>query len=278
MSSLLEVRGLQAWIGRFHILQGIDFTVPEGGTTVLLGRNGAGKTTTLRAIMGLVGVRGGSIRLQGQELAGHRPYTIAQMGIGYVPEDRGIFRFLTVEENLRVAERSRGAFQRRQDLIFGLFPDLARFRQRKAGHLSGGQQQMLAIARALVNENRLLLIDEPTKGLAPIVIQHMTEKLAEIARHVTVLLVEQNFAMAARLGQTCVIVDGGRVVHTGPMSELVADPSLQQRYLGVGAAQPGAHAPGATETGPQPTGAAEPGAQATGTIEPGAQPLGAAQM
>ncbi|MFS8535831.1 MAG: ABC transporter ATP-binding protein [Limnochordales bacterium] len=234
MGSLLEVRGLQAWIGRFHILQGVDFAVPEGETTVLLGRNGAGKTTTLRAIMGLVGVRQGSIRLGGQELAGRRPYEIAQLGIGYVPEDRGIFRFLTVEENLRVAERSRGALKRREDLIYGLFPDLARFRQRKAGHLSGGQQQMLAIARALVNDNRLLLIDEPSKGLAPIVVQHLTETLAQIARHVTVLLVEQNFAMAARLGRTCVVIDAGRVVHAGPMDELVASPELQRRWLGVG--------------------------------------------
>lgn len=263
MSSLLEVQGLQAWIGRFHILQGVDLSVREGETTVLLGRNGAGKTTTLRAIMGLVAVRGGSVRLGGQELAGKRPYTIAQLGIGYVPEDRGIFRFLTVEENLRVAERSRGALKRREELIFGLFPDLARFRQRKAGYLSGGQQQMLAIARALVNDNRLLLIDEPTKGLAPIVVQHLTQTLAEIAKHVTVLLVEQNFAMAARLGQACVIVDDGRTVHRGSMNALVNDPGLQQRYLGVGAQQgsPAGEGPQASPAGGSQHGSPAGGSQ-----------------
>lgn len=230
---MLEVRDLGAHIGRFHILQGVTFDVPAGETTVLLGRNGAGKTTTLRTIMGLVRATAGSVRLAGRELTGRRPFDIARAGIGYVPEDRDVFATLTVEENLRVAERG-GGLKKRREFVFDLFPDLARFAHRKAGHLSGGQQQMLAIARALVNDNQLLLIDEPSKGLAPVVIERMAEVLAEISREVTILLVEQNFTMAAKLGKTCVVIDEGRTVYTGPMAELAGDPRLQQRYLGVG--------------------------------------------
>lgn len=233
MSNVLTVRDLQSHIGRFHILQGVTFDVPEGATTVLLGRNGAGKTTTLRTIMGLVQVSAGKVHMDGGDLSASRPFQVARRGVGYVPEDRGVFGTLTVEENLRVAERDKGNLRRRRDMIFELFPDLSRFLQRKAGQLSGGQQQMLAIARGLVNENRLLLIDEPSKGLAPIVVQRMVESLREISRQMTILLVEQNFAMAEALAETYVIIDEGRTVHTGLMAELAADAALQQRYLGV---------------------------------------------
>lgn len=234
MGNMLEVRELEAHIGRFHILQGVTFDVPAGRTTVLLGRNGAGKTTTLRAVMGLVRVGAGTVRLAGDDLVGRRPFHIAQLGIGYVPEDRGVFGTLSVEENLRVAERRQGSLRARRELVFDLFPDLARFQHRKAGQLSGGQQQMLAIARGLVNENKLLLVDEPSKGLAPIVIQRMIEALREISKEMTILLVEQNFAMAAALADTCVVIDEGRTVHAGPMADLAEDASLQRRWLGVG--------------------------------------------
>lgn len=236
---MLEVRDLEAHIGPFHILQGVTFDVPAGRTTVLLGRNGAGKTTTLRTIMGLVPVGSGGVRLAGVDVIGRRSFEVAQLGIGYVPEDRGVFSTLSVEENLRVAERHNGSLKRRRHVVFDLFPDLARFLHRKAGQLSGGQQQMLAIARGLVNDNKLLLIDEPSKGLAPIVIQRMVEALNEISQDMTILLVEQNFAMAAALADTCAIIDEGRTVHTGAMAELAADVDLQQRYLGVGGQEAG---------------------------------------
>ncbi|MCL5046337.1 MAG: ABC transporter ATP-binding protein [Actinobacteria bacterium] len=230
---LLEVKHIQTYISQYHILQDVTLSVPQGGTTVILGRNGAGKTTTLRSILGLTPAREGEILFGGRDIRRLRPFEIARLGIGYVPEDRRIFTELTVEDNLRLAERSAGALKSRSDLIYDLFPDLKRFAPRRAGGLSGGQQQMLAIARALVNDNRLLLIDEPSKGLAPIVVQRVTDVLREIKKRVTILLVEQNFAMASRVGDHCVILDDGRSVHSGGMADLVRDESLQHEYLGV---------------------------------------------
>ena len=183
MTNILEVNAIQTFINQFHILEGVSLTVPEGSITALLGRNGAGKTTTLRSIMGLTPPREGQIIFAGEEIQGKAAYDIAARGIGYVPEYRAIFRALTVEENLRIAERSKGDLARRGDLIFELFPDLKRFYHLPGGQLSGGQQQMLAIARALVPENRLLLVDEPSEGLAPIIIDAIVAALRHLAAH-----------------------------------------------------------------------------------------------
>jgi branched-chain amino acid transport system ATP-binding protein len=184
--------------------------------------------------MGLLTPRSGTITFDGQALVGKRAYTIAALGIGYVPEHRAIFRALSVEENLQIAERKRGDLAKRSDLIFELFPDLKTFLSRGGGNLSGGQQQMLAIARALVPENRLLLIDEPSEGLAPIIVENIARALKRLAGETTVLLVEQNFRMASQVADHYVIVDDGRAVKAGAMVDLVADPAVARQYLGVG--------------------------------------------
>jgi branched-chain amino acid transport system ATP-binding protein len=233
MDELLRVESIHTFIGQFHILEGVSLSVPPGSITALLGRNGAGKTTTLRSIMGLAAPREGRIVLDGQEIHGRPPYEIATMGIGYVPEYRAIFRDLTVEENLKIAERRKGDLARRGALIFELFPDLKRFHRLPGGQLSGGQQQMLSIARALVADNRLLLIDEPSEGLAPVIIEHIVEALRRLSDHTTVLLVEQNFAMAAQLADRYYIVDDGQTVHSGRMADLVQNRALISKYLGV---------------------------------------------
>ena len=231
---MLEVDTIHTFIGQFHILEGVSLSVPAGSITALLGRNGAGKTTTLRSIMGLVPPRTGVIRLDGQDLRGRRPYEIAALGIGYVPEHRAVFRDLTVEENLRIAERRRGDLAKRQDFLFELFPDLLKFYKLPGGQLSGGQQQMLAIARALVADNRLLLIDEPTEGLAPVIVDNIVQALRRLSAQMTVLLVEQNFRMAAALADRYYILDDGQAVHAGEMETLAGDPALIARYLGAG--------------------------------------------
>ena len=233
MTAVLEVQDLHTFIGQFHILEGVSFEVPEGSVTVLLGRNGAGKTTTLRSIMGLWKPGQGTIRYKGQRLNGLAPYDVAQLGIGYVPEYRAIFRQLSVAENLKVAERRRGQFAERSDFIFTLFPDLERLYHWPGGQLSGGQQQMLAIARALVPGNNLLLIDEPSEGLAPVLIEQMMEAIRQLSAHTTVLLVEQNFRVASQLGDRYTIIEDGRSVLEGEMKALASDPALIQRYLGA---------------------------------------------
>ncbi|MGC9399846.1 MAG: ABC transporter ATP-binding protein [Anaerolineae bacterium] len=231
--NILTVDGIHTFINQFHILEGVSLTVPRHSITVLLGRNGAGKTTTLKSILGLTPPRRGTILLNGREIQGKRAFDIAAMGIGYVPEHRAIFRNLTVEENLRIAERKKGDLERRADFIFGLFPDLKRLYRLPGNHLSGGQQQMLAIARALVADNRLLLIDEPSEGLAPILIEQVMEAIQELSASTTILLVEQNFLMASQLGDYYYIIDEGRTVHNGEMATLVADAGLVQQYLGA---------------------------------------------
>jgi branched-chain amino acid transport system ATP-binding protein len=233
MPNLLTVESIQTYIGQFHILEGVSLTVPQGSITALLGRNGAGKTTTLRSVMGLLATREGRIVLDGQDIAGRAAYNIAALGVGYVPENRAIFRDLTVEENLKIAERRKGDLARHADLIFNLFPDLKRFYSLPGGQLSGGQQQMLAIARALVPDNRLLLIDEPSEGLAPIIIEHIVAALRRLSEYITVLLVEQNFRMAAQLADQYYILDDGRSVQAGRMADLVQDQALITRYLGA---------------------------------------------
>jgi branched-chain amino acid transport system ATP-binding protein len=233
MNTILELDTIHTYIGQSHILEGVTLAVPEGGITALLGRNGAGKTTTLRTIMGLWSPKAGRVRLAGREIQGRRPFEIAALGIGYVPEYRGIFRDLTVDENLRLAERRRGDLKRKEERIFTLFPDLRRLRDLRGGQLSGGQQQMLAIARALVPENRLLLIDEPTEGLAPKLIEDLMRAIVELSQHTTVLLVEQNFRVASAIAERFVILDDGKVAHAGPMPALVANTELVHRYLGA---------------------------------------------
>lgn len=231
--TILEVTNIHTFIGQFHILEGVSVTVPRNSITVLLGRNGAGKTTTLKSILGLTPPRLGTVTFDGQEIQGKRAFDIAAMGIGYVPEHRAIFRDLSVEENLRIAEREKGDLERRGDFIFDLFPDLKRLYKLPGNHLSGGQQQMLAIARALVADNRLLLIDEPSEGLAPILIEQVMEAIEELSTTTTILLVEQNFIMASQLGEYYYIIDDGQTVHSGEMTTLVDDTELVKRYLGA---------------------------------------------
>ena len=229
-------------IGAYHILHGVSLEVPRGEVTMLLGRNGAGKTTTLRTIMGLWPARQGRITFADEAIggAGKQLATpdIAQRGIAYVPESMGIFGDLTVKENLLLAARGARTADdldtTRLEWIFGLFPALRKFWLYPAGKLSGGQKQMLAVARAIVEPRRLLLIDEPSKGLAPAIIQNLISALRELKRtQTTVLLVEQNFAMARALGDSVAVMDDGRVVHRGRMAELAEDTGLQQRLLGL---------------------------------------------
>jgi len=233
MENLIEVRDIHTFIGQFHILQGVTVEVPRGSITALLGRNGAGKTTTLKSILGLTPPRQGKVLLAGQEIQGHRSYDIATMGIGYVPEHRAIFRDLSVRENLLIAERKKGDLARKQSMIFGLFPDLERLIKLPGGHLSGGQQQMLAVARALVPDNKVLLIDEPSEGLAPVIIEQMMEAILRLSAETTVVLVEQNFIVASQLAARYVIIEEGRSVKSGMMADLVHDQETIHRYLGA---------------------------------------------
>jgi len=231
MDSLLSVDQIHTFIGQFHILQGISVQVPANSITVLLGRNGAGKTTTLRSIMGLNPPAQGAIHYRDEPIHGWRPYDIAQLGIGYVPDYRAIFRQLTVEENLRIAERRPGDLAGKRDFIFGIFPDLRRLYHWPGGQLSGGQQQMLAVARALVPDNNLLLIDEPSEGLAPVIIEQMIRAIQQLSDQVGVLLVEQNFQVARHLADRYVIIEDGKSVHGGQMEDLARDQELINRYL-----------------------------------------------
>ena len=232
-NNILEVRNIKTFIGQFHILDGVSVDVPEGSITVLLGRNGAGKTTTLKSILGLTPPRTGQVVFNGREIQGRPAYRTAAQGIGYVPEHRAIFRDLSVAENLRIAERKSGDLARREEFIFALFPDLKRLIKLSGGNLSGGQQQMLAVARALVPENELLLIDEPSEGLAPVVIEQMMEAIRRLSANTTVLLVEQNFIMASRLADRYTIIETGRSVKSGMMVDLIGDEATIQRYLGA---------------------------------------------
>ncbi len=232
---LLEVRDLHVFLSESHILQGVSFAVPDGGVTALLGRNGAGKTTTLKAIIGLI-PRSGRVWLAGEDVSRLPAHTIVQGNVGYVPEDREVFGGLTVEENLRLAERTdRPRYAR----VYDYFPELRERTAQRAGTLSGGQQQMLAIARALLNPNRILLVDEPTKGLAPTVVKRVTEILADVAQEVTVLLVEQNLAAAKRLAQRAIVLDQGVTVYAGSFGDLLSDRERIYRHLGVALAPAG---------------------------------------
>jgi len=237
-NAVLSLKGVHTHIGAYHILHGVDLEVPAGQVTMLLGRNGAGKTTTLRTIMGLWAASLGTVEFKGESIQGQPTPEIAQRGIGYVPETMGIFGDLTVAENMVLAARSApnvDAIDRaRLDWIFGLFPALKKFWLYPAGKLSGGQKQMLAVARAIVEPRELLLIDEPSKGLAPSIIQNLIGAFRELkAQNSTILLVEQNFQMARALGDQVAVMDDGRVVHAGSMAELAANEALQHKLLGL---------------------------------------------
>ncbi len=231
---MLKVEGIHTYIGQFHILEGVSLDVQKGEIISLLGRNGAGKTTTLKSILGLTPPSKGKVVFDGVEVQGRRPFDIAAMGIGFVPEHRAIFRDLSVLENLKIAERKKGDFARKEQFIFELFPDLKRLIKLAGTNLSGGQQQMLAMARALVADNKLLLIDEPSEGLAPVIIEQMMEAIRELSAETTIILVEQNFLVASQLANRYFIIDEGQSVKTGLMAELREDRETIQKYLGTG--------------------------------------------
>lgn len=231
--TLLQLDGVHTHIGRYHILHGVDLAVRSGRLTMLLGRNGAGKTTSLRTIMGLWRRSAGEIRFDGRPIGDRATPDIARLGIAYVPESMGIFTQLTVRENLLLATGPAGFEAARLDAVLDLFPALREKWQIAAGALSGGQKQMLAIGRAIVEERRLLIVDEPTKGLAPAVIEHLIDAFRRLKTTATILLVEQNFHMARSVGDDVAVMDDGRIVHTGAMAALAADETLQQRLLGL---------------------------------------------
>jgi branched-chain amino acid transport system ATP-binding protein len=230
----LKLDDVHTDIAQYHILQGVTLEVPRGGVTMLLGRNGVGKTTTLRTIIGHWQAKSGTITYDGQDIS-HLPVPArARAGIGFVPEDMGIFANLTVEENMRLAAVSGPLDAARRDWLFQVFPPLKTFWRADAGNLSGGQKQMLSIARAMAEERRLYLIDEPTKGLAPAIIATMAGALRQLkAQGASILLVEQNFAVARALGDTAAVMDDGRIVWTGAMAELAGDAALQERLMGL---------------------------------------------
>ncbi len=231
---LLSLDAVETHIGPYHILHGVDLVVPRGGLTMLIGRNGAGKTTTLRTIMGLWQASAGKIVFDGSVISGRETPDIARAGIAYVPESMAVFSDLTVRENLVLAAREGEIDQARLIWIFGLFPALERFWSLAAGSLSGGQKQMLSIARAIIEPRKLILIDEPTKGLAPSMIANMVAAFRELkSTDTTILMVEQNFMVAKSLGDTVAVMDDGRVVHAGAMAELAEDRDLQHRFLGL---------------------------------------------
>ena len=236
--NLLELKGVHTHIGAYHILHGVDLVVPRGKLTMLLGRNGAGKTTTLRTIMGLWHASQGTVVFDGQDITAAQTPAIAGLDIAYVPENMGIFSDLTVKENMLLAARSaKNASQMdetRLQWIFSLFPAVEKFWNHPAGKLSGGQKQMLAVSRAIVEPRKLLIVDEPSKGLAPAIINNMIDAFAQLKQTgTTILLVEQNISFAQRLGDQVAVMDNGRVVHAGSMQALSEDAALQQQLLGL---------------------------------------------
>jgi branched-chain amino acid transport system ATP-binding protein len=237
-TNLLTLEGVHTHIGAYHILHGVDLVVPSGQLTMLLGRNGMGKTTTLRTIMGLWRASQGRITFRGEDITALNTPLIAQKNIAYVPENMGIFADLTVKENMLLAARhARQASQideQRLEWIFSLFPAVQKFWNHPAGKLSGGQKQMLAVARAIVEPRDLLIVDEPSKGLAPAIVQNMIHAFEQLkVNGVTILLVEQNIHFAQQLGDAVAVMDDGRVVYAGSMQALTEDEALQKSLLGL---------------------------------------------
>jgi branched-chain amino acid transport system ATP-binding protein len=233
---MLEVDGLSAWHGRARILFGVSFAVPEGSCTALVGRNGAGKSTTIESIMGLVPRVEGRVRFRGASIAGLPPHRVARAGIGWVPEQRRVFTGLTVAENLAVARRPAPAGRRpwTPERLYALFPNLGTMTDRPAGRMSGGEQQMLAVARTLMGNPRLVLLDEPTEGVAPIVVEEMVRAIVALkAEGVSLLLSEQNLAVVRRVADAAVLLEKGEVRFAGPMEALLADAALQRAHLGA---------------------------------------------
>ncbi len=233
---VLEVEGLVTFYGRAQILFDLALEVGEGEVVVLMGRNGAGKSTTLKSIMGLVRPTAGGIRFRGRDIGGLPPFRIARQGLGYVPEERRVFAELTVEENLEVGRREppagRDAWTPQR--LFALFPNLAELRRRRADRISGGEQQMLAIARTLMGNPELLLLDEPSEGLAPVIVDQMATALADLRRHgVSILLSEQNLHFAGRIAERACIIEKGQIRWRGAMSDLLADEEVRRAYLSV---------------------------------------------
>jgi branched-chain amino acid transport system ATP-binding protein len=236
--NLLTLEGVHTHIGAYHILHGVDLQVPRGKLTMLLGRNGAGKTTTLRTIMGLWKASQGRVSFNGQDITKTDTPVIASMNVAYVPENMGVFADLTVKENMLLAARKASNVgqmdSERLKWIFSLFPAVEKFWNHPAGKLSGGQKQMLAVARAIVEPRELLIVDEPSKGLAPAIINNMIDAFAQLkASGVTILLVEQNINFARRLGDSVAVMDNGVVVHAGPMRELAENEQMQRSLLGL---------------------------------------------
>ncbi|PEA52961.1 ABC transporter ATP-binding protein [Bacillus pseudomycoides] len=232
--TLLKVDNIETYLDQFHILQGVSFGVEEGTITVLFGRNGAGKTTTLRSIMGFHTISNGAVYFGGEKVNGLSTHMISRKGMGYVPENQGIFSDLTVEETFALAQTKKNEeTDEKVEWMLNLFPDLKQFWQKKSGLLSGGQKQMLAIARAYINSEGLLLIDEPSKGLSPIMIEKLMISILKMKEKTTVLLVEQNLMMASQIGDYFFIMDNGKIVHNGPMSELKENKETCHKYLGI---------------------------------------------
>jgi len=231
---MLKIANLEAWYGESHILHGVEFSVQEGEVVTLLGRNGAGRTTTLRSIMGLVGSRKGSVLIEGIESVGFAPHQIARMGVGYCPEERGIFASLSTEENLLLPPRLKGAQGMRLEEIYDIFPNLLERADSPGTRLSGGEQQMLAVARILRTGARLLLLDEISEGLAPVIVQKLGEVIRTLrAKGMTVVLVEQNFRFAAPLADRFYVMEHGKIVKQFAQSELASQMGLLQEFLGV---------------------------------------------
>jgi len=233
---LLSVRGLDAWYGRAQVLYGVDLEVGDGEVVALMGRNGAGKSTTMKAIMGLLASRRGEIVFAGERIDGMEPYRISRAGLGYVPEDRRIFTDLTVLENLEVGRRPprAGAPAWSVEWLFALFPNLAGMPQRPGGRISGGEQQMLSVARTLMGNPRLVLLDEPSEGVAPVIVEQMADMIVELKKQgLSVLLSEQNVPFASAVSDRACVLEKGQVRFAGTMAQLEADEAARRQYLAV---------------------------------------------
>lgn len=236
MSAMLEIAGLDAYYGRAHILQGVSFSMGRGEVLALMGRNGAGKSTTMKAVMGLVPPAGGSVTFEGRKIDGREPFEIARIGIGYVPEERRIFSELTVMENLSVGQRPprEGAPSWTPERLFALFPNLGRMRDRPGGAMSGGEQQMLTIARTLMGNPKLVLLDEPSEGLAPVIVEEMAKTILALKDEgLSILISEQNLHFAGNVADRAAIIEKGIIRFSGTMDELKADEAVRAQYLSV---------------------------------------------